>query len=1349
MLRHVHRRIQRVGAALLARIRSRAPARSGGFLFFRKSNTELKNKLNPPKNDNGSGGVALEVALAVFHEAVTRYDAFCAMFSQTTRFLFHLASMRPMYLDLKALNKTLDDAMMRAGLDVSVDVEPEVEEADMTWKQLLDGDREKEEAHLSRITDANELPFDCDTLSNDTLGDIVLLKFELEFFKAGNSGRHVGNMNKVFSIVSCKIENSEVHVPDWYIPESELNYTRVVLEGMRGTVGTAHRGKWMNRKSVLNGGTASEMPTIRTIVVKCLHLDSDPDDILGKEVATWFSIDHPRILKLYGVSHCSHRALFVCEDAHNGPLQNYLTRQALRDERPEHQTYRTSLSQNKRFELWSMFVEAAEGLMFLHYEKKMVHGNLKRNNILVTSDGHVKLSDFGVGVTKLQNMYRSGQYSSDPPKQCNVIDALGWRACECRSFRARLSFQADIYSLGLCVLDVLLPESDDHDFASPPRPGDEAFDPLSVSIKRRLHRSDWELISGMCQAKPEDRLRLRDVIEFMKTLRDNAVQVGERTIAARVQNFWRLPTRSGRLAGDEQLDPSSLAHGRTDVADSVNIHKDYGGATMKGDTVELCDCSRTSADCPVIQPMENAWTQSIDAVARNDTDFDNVEAGDGEVMTSDGRDRSGVQEEIATPPGIDNSVNEEALTGDVLAGPSCDLMEVKYDERVENYGADVEVGDDEALTSNRSDHLGIQEDTAGPPESDNTVNEDLAGDALAGSSCDVTETTSDDADATDYSDSRSALDSSHSLPNVGGDTATKGVCNWEEEKFAVLPTREDASEQERRQVAPKRSTCATGNVPAIQKQNSPSVVSVNVFGDLMRNVLLNLKLLCDGMAESKDMCLCVVNRLQDIHHELIQMTSLREEESERKYRALALRYERFLKKYAHKKAISRLICMRKIVSQNNAFHGELDTVVSNLALSHLSLSTWRDDWEADRKKQEEIWTKACQPKGLLDMELKDDDARVEALVLLRYESSSYLSNLDDTVSKVVRTLCQRVEFERGLFADVCSVPRWFLPPYELECNDKPFVMGGYGAAYHGTWQGTDVVVKRLLYSTGGEQARGEFMKEVTIWSELNHPNIVRLLGACHVGSPFFVCQFANNGTLRNYLYATRKGRPRTWQLLHQAAWGLSYLHSRDVIHSDLKCDNILVGGDGTAMLTDFGLSVILTISRDPLPDKELGALRWKAPEILQAASGSSLEADVFSLAMAIVEAVTMAFPWCGLEDSVVRFHLGKGTRLPRPPEVFTDEQWAFVELMSAPVPSDRPAMLAVVEKLKKWAIDEEESNSCSNSTRDARVWRGLEELCALAPSNRPPLSDVIEMLKNSTAANKPDEATFQGAASPA
>ncbi|KAE9043087.1 hypothetical protein PR001_g2992 [Phytophthora rubi] len=103
-----------------------------------------------------------------------------------------------------------------------------------------------------------------------------------------------------------------------------------------------------------------------------------------------------------------------------------------------------------------------------------------------------------------------------------------------------------------------------------------------------------------------------------------------------------------------------------------------------------------------------------------------------------------------------------------------------------------------------------------------------------------------------------------------------------------------------------------------------------------------------------------------------------------------------------------------------------------------------------------------------------------------------------------------------------------------------------------------------------------FRREVAIWFTLSHPHVVRLFGACHVGRPFFVCEYATNGTLVSYL---RQHPDELWSKLHEAALGVQYLHARGVVHGDLKGNNIVIGSDMKAKVTDFGLSSV-TSSED-------------------------------------------------------------------------------------------------------------------------------------------------------------------------
>lgn len=123
----------------------------------------------------------------------------------------------------------------------------------------------------------------------------------------------------------------------------------------------------------------------------------------------------------------------------------------------------------------------------------------------------------------------------------------------------------------------------------------------------------------------------------------------------------------------------------------------------------------------------------------------------------------------------------------------------------------------------------------------------------------------------------------------------------------------------------------------------------------------------------------------------------------------------------------------------------------------------------------------------------------------------------------------------------------------------------------------------------------------------------------------------SHGTISDYLYR-QKSEHETWSKLHQAAVGLPYVHSRHIVHGDLKCNNILVGDGRKAKVTDFGILF------------SVGAIRRKAPEVIQSKTRGALASDVYSLGMCIIEAVTGCLPWVNMPDVAVKTQASRQAR---------------------------------------------------------------------------------------------------------
>ncbi|MQM12255.1 hypothetical protein Taro_045170 [Colocasia esculenta] len=220
----------------------------------------------------------------------------------------------------------------------------------------------------------------------------------------------------------------------------------------------------------------------------------------------------------------------------------------------------------------------------------------------------------------------------------------------------------------------------------------------------------------------------------------------------------------------------------------------------------------------------------------------------------------------------------------------------------------------------------------------------------------------------------------------------------------------------------------------------------------------------------------------------------------------------------------------------------------------------------------------------------------------------------------------------------------------------PFAQGAFGKLYRGTYQGEDVAVK-LLERPENNPERAQFMEqqfaqEVMMLATLKHPNVVRFIGACK--KPMVWCivtEYAKGGSVRQFL-TKRQNRSVPLKLaVKQAldvARGMAYVHELGFIHRDLKSDNLLIFGDKSIKIADFGVARIEVQTEGMTP--ETGTYRWMAPEMIQHRPYNH-KVDVYSFGIVLWELITGMLPFQNMSAVQAAFAVvNKGVRPIIPPD---------------------------------------------------------------------------------------------------
>ncbi|XP_077646534.1 serine/threonine-protein kinase PAK 3-like [Lonchura striata] len=272
--------------------------------------------------------------------------------------------------------------------------------------------------------------------------------------------------------------------------------------------------------------------------------------------------------------------------------------------------------------------------------------------------------------------------------------------------------------------------------------------------------------------------------------------------------------------------------------------------------------------------------------------------------------------------------------------------------------------------------------------------------------------------------------------------------------------------------------------------------------------------------------------------------------------------------------------------------------------------------------------------------------------------------------------------------------------------------GGFGAVYKALDTSTGQQVAIKIMSLQEKMSEELAVNEILVMRDSRNPNIVSYLDSYLVDAELWlVMEFMDGGTLFDVLRAVYLEEGQIGAVCRECLQGLHFLHSRQVIHRDIKSGNVLVGMDGSVKLADFGLCAQLSPERSKRSSR-VGTPSWMAPEVVRGEAYGP-KVDIWSLGIMGLEMVEGEAPY----ERMARVRVFELIETNGPPKLQNprhhsallrdflrcclqadeDRRWSAQELLQHPfVTSGEPASsLAALVTSAKQVLEDWRGDACA------------------------------------------------------